>query len=278
MSNKKKTPRPEPESLNLPLVGVETHAHLDMEAFEEDMDTVLGRARRSGVAHCVNVFLGPDAYERNATLFDGHGDVSFLLGVHPHEASQCSQDCMARMEAIFRSEPRLKGLGETGLDYFYDHSPRPDQQQAFRDQLALSKELDTPPVIHCRDAFEDALSILLDMGFSGRPLLWHCFGGDTAMAETILAQGWTISIPGPVSFPKSTGLRAAVAAMDLQRMVLETDCPFLTPAPYRGKRNEPAYLVFTAAAVAALKEMPVEQIWETCGNNARTFFGIASNL
>jgi len=129
-------------------------------------------------------------------------------------------------------------------------------------------------VIHCRDAFEDTLRVLLDEGFSGRTLLWHCFGGDEAQAGSILEHGWHVSIPGPVSYAKNEALHRAVAGIPLERMLLETDCPYLSAEPWRGKRNHPALLGFTAQAVARIKSMPVEELWRVTGANACTFFGL----
>ncbi|MBG0777739.1 MAG: TatD family hydrolase [Desulfovibrionaceae bacterium] len=274
MSKKKKTPAPEPQSLNLPRTGVETHAHLDMEDFAADFEAVLQRGRDSGVSRFGNVFLGPDAYHAGRERFAAHPDVFFLLGIHPHDATTCDHDALARMHAAFQADANIRALGEIGLDYFYDLSPRPIQQAAFKDQLALARTLDVTVVIHSRDAFEDTLKILLDMGMHKQRLVWHCFGGDTAMAEEILSHHWIVSIPGPVTFPRSTDLQAAVAAMPADRIVIETDCPYLTPVPYRGKRNEPAYTAFTAAKVAELKNMDPAALWTQAGDTARRIFGL----
>jgi TatD DNase family protein len=274
MSKKKSGPRPEPESLALPLVGVDTHAHLDMEPFEEDLEAVLDRARASGVAAVGNVFLGPEAFAENKALFDGRHEVFFLLGIHPHEAVTCDDAALAAIAEAFRADGRLRALGEIGLDFYWEHSPRPEQERAFRDQLALARELDVPPVVHCRDAEEETLAILEDMGFADRPLLWHCFGQGPELAQELVDKGWHISIPGPVTFHKSELLRQAAARIPLDRLVVETDCPYLTPMPYRGKRNEPAYAVFTAAEIASLRLMAPAELWQRTGDTARAFFGL----
>jgi len=271
---RKKTPRPEPRSLGLPLWGVDSHAHLDMEPLVQDLNGVLARAREAGVAAVGQVFLGPEAYARNRALFEGRDETFFALGLHPHDASGCDADSLSAMEAACRGDARIKAFGEIGLDFFYDHSPREKQLAVFRDQLALARELNLPPVIHCRDAVDETLAILKDMGCEGRPLLWHCFGLGRDIAEAIVDRGWTISVPGTVSYPKSIALREAVPAIPLERLVLETDCPFLAPEPWRGKTNEPAMLAFTAAAVAELRGLPVEELWARTGETARAFFGV----
>ncbi len=276
MSKKNKPPLPAPESLGLPPVGVESHAHLDMEPFRDDLDQVLARARAAGVREIGQVFLGPAAYREGRSRFAAHEQVFFLLGIHPHDAVTCNHDALVAMDQAFAQDPRLRALGETGLDYYYMHSPMDVQQRAFRDQLALARERDLPVVVHSRDAEEDTVAILLDMGFAHRPLLWHCFGRDAAFAGRLLELGWHISIPGPVTFPKSQALREAAAIVPDDRLLLETDCPFLSPAPYRGRRNEPAYMVFTAQAVALARGVAVEEVWQRCGDAARGFFGLPS--
>lgn len=278
MSKKHKHPRPEPETLALPLAGVDSHAHLDLPDFDADREAILDRARACGVAAVGNVFLGPEAYLRNRRLFEARPEVFFILGIHPGNADTCTQAALAAMGQAFATDPRLKALGEIGLDYYWDDHPRQTQQDAFRAQLDLARELGLPPVIHCRDkahsqdAFEDSLRILDAAGFPGRPLLWHCFGGDADQATQLLKRGWHISIPGPVSYARNDALREAVAAIPLERLLIETDCPYLSAEPWRGKRNHPALMGFTAAGIAPLKGVDVEQLWRTTGDNARNFF------
>ncbi len=275
MSKKNKAPLPEPESLALPRTGVESHAHLDLEPFAADLAEVLDRARRSGVRGMGNVFLGPDAYHAGKALFAAAPDVFFLLGIHPGDADKCDAQAVAAMRQAFADDPRLRAVGEIGLDYYWDDHPRDLQQQVFRMQLALAREVERPVVIHSRDANADVLAILEEEGFRNYPLLWHCFGADAATAERIVANGWHVSIPGPVSYPKNDGLREALRVIPQDRMLLETDCPYLTPMPYRGKRNEPAFLVFTARVVAETLGVPVADLWTQCGRNAARFFGLA---
>jgi TatD DNase family protein len=274
MAKKKSTPRPDPAGLGLPPGGIETHAHLDLEQFEDEIPQVLERARQAGVERVGNVFLGPWSYHGNAGLFDHAPEVFFLLGVHPNDAGQCTPEALDAMREHFQSEPRLKALGEIGLDFYWDRVPRDVQERAFREQLELARELDVPPVIHSRNAHEQALQVLVDMGWAGRPLLWHCFGGGPDQAERLLELGWTVSIPGPVSYPKNHALREAVRRIPLDRMVLETDCPFLSPQPWRGKRNEPAFLGFVNQAVAEAKAMDPAETWLAAAATARAFFGL----
>ncbi|PTN38690.1 TatD family hydrolase [Desulfonatronum sp. SC1] len=278
MSSKKNIPLP--ETFGLPPVGVETHAHLDFPEFSEDLDQVLDRARAAGVTWFGNIFLSPEAYRTHQPRLSAIVGMFFTLGIHPHEATTVTPDVLADMAELFAQnqdkgkDKGLRALGEIGLDFYWDRSPRDVQIQAFQDQLALARELDLPVIVHSREAEPETLAILLEMGFKDRPLLWHCFGQGRELADQVLAHGWHISIPGPVTFPKSTALRQAIPHIPLSRMVLETDCPFLTPHPFRGKRNEPAYLCYTAQVVAELRGQPIQEVWTACGDTARTFFNL----
>lgn len=273
--SKKKSASP-PEAFNLPPVGVETHAHLDFPDFAQDLDEVLERAARAGIAWIGNIFLGAEAYRRHRPRFEGKQGLFFTLGVHPHEASTVNESTLAEMERLFHDDPRLLAAGEIGLDFHWNRSPRDAQIRAFGDQLALAKDLDLPVVVHSRDAEEQTLLLLQDLGFKNRPLLWHCFGGGPELAEKILAFGWLMSIPGTVTYPRSTALRQSAAMIPLTRMVLETDCPFLPPQAQRGKRNEPAFAAYTAAGIAAVKGLPVEHVWSECAATAGRFFNLAA--
>lgn len=266
--------RPEPESLELDRVGVDSHAHLDLEDFDEDRETLLERARNSGLANICNVFMGPDAFERNRHLFDAHSEVAFILGVHPTEALTLTDEIVARMRAHFLAEPRLKAVGEIGLDYYWDDAPPEAQRTAFVRQIHLAREVARPIVIHSRDANAECLAILEAEGFRDYPLLWHCFGADMALAAAILDNGWHISVPGLVTFRKTDELQAAVARIPLDRLLVETDCPYLAPEPWRGKRNHSALVVFTARRIAEIKGRSLADIWQITGDNARRFFGL----
>ncbi len=280
MSKKNKPPRQEPETLGLPLGGVDSHAHLDLDDFDADREAVLERARACGVAHLGNVFLGPQAYLSKRHYFDKHPEVFFILGIHPGNADQCEPEALATMRQAFGADARLKAVGEIGLDYYWDDYPRAAQEQAFRAQLALARDLGLPPVIHCRDkadsqeAFADALRLLKEADLSGRKLLWHCFGGDTDQARQLLDQGWQVSIPGPVSYARNETLREAVRFIPLERLLIETDCPYLSAEPWRGKRNHPALVGFTAYCVAQVKGLNPVDVWTTTGANARAFFNL----
>lgn len=266
--------RPEPEMLELPLCGVESHAHLDLDEMGGDLDALLDRARASGVARVGNVFLGPDAYLEGRVLFSERPEVFFIAGVHPCDAGRFVPADVAALAGAYHADPRLRAIGEIGLDYHWDEATPEDQERCLRAQLATARRLDAPVVIHCRDAFEPCLAILDSEGFRDRPLLWHCFGGDEAMAREILSRGWHISVPGTVTYRKNEALRQAVFAIPQDRLLLETDCPYLAPEPWRGHTNHPALLAFTAVAVAGIRSMDPSELWRVTGENAIRFFGL----
>ena len=269
MSKKK---RPLPQDLHLPCLGVDTHAHLDLDPLAPDLPACLDRARAAGLAAIGNVFLGSAAYEAHKGLFAGIDWIFFILGVHPHDAPSLDQEELHRIGRAMENDPGIKALGEIGLDFYRDRAPRDQQRAALQAQLELARAEDLPVIIHSREAEAETMKILLDMGFQDRPLLWHCFGGGADLASRVLARGWLLSIPGTVTFHKNQALQRAVASIPLERMVLETDCPFLAPEPYRGRPNEPAFTVFTARKIAAIRGEPVERIWEATALTARNFF------
>lgn len=253
---------------------IDSHAHLDLSQFESDLPDVISRAKSVGVERIGNVFMGHRAYQEKWTGFEDYPMVFFVLGVHPHDARHTDEDELQAISTAFAQDPRLRAWGEVGLDYFRGHSGKEEQQKCFKNQLQLAKERDIPVVIHCREAEEDLLQILDDLGYRDRPLLWHCFTQGTGLVKEILGRGWKVSIPGVVSFANANKLRAALGSIPLQSMLLETDCPFLAPVPFRGKRNEPAYILETARAVAQLTKQSLHEVCRQTTNNAVAFFGL----
>lgn len=278
MSKKKhhNSPAVDPASLGMPLTGADSHAHLDMRHFTPgEVDAVLERAKAAGVASVGNVFLGVAAWEEGRERFVRHPEVFFLLGTHPTDAAHYTPEEKRGMIRAFGEDARLRAVGEIGLDFYWKDCPPGVQIPAFIDQLHLAKSLQMPVVIHSRDAFEETVGILRDQGFHGYPLLWHCFGGTRDQARYLVDAGWHVSVPGPVTFPANDELRATLAVIPADRLLAETDCPYLAPVPYRGKRNEPAYTVFTVNAMAEALNVPAAELWTRCGDNTRRFFGLS---
>ncbi len=263
---------------SLPQGGFDSHAHLDGKPFRQDLPEAIQRARDVGMTGIINVFLGPLRYENGKDMFAAYPEVAFALGVHPCDGHEAPEDYLERMEAAFKSDSRLKALGEIGLDYHWKDCPRPVQEASFKAQLRLARKLDVPVVIHSRDAFADTIKILDAEGFARYPLLWHCFGGDAHEAGIIVGKGWHLSVPGPVTYPKNESLREALKSIPLDRLLIESDCPYLTPQKYRGKRNEPAYCAYTAIAIAEALGLDAGELWKRTGDNTRRFFGLLEQV
>ena len=252
----------------------DTHAHLHFPEFDSDLDAMLTRARAAGVRRLVTI--GTDVESSRAALDLAARDpgVWASVGLHPHDAEGADDALFDELERLARS-PRVVALGEMGLDFFRNLSPRPAQEAALRRQLALARALGKPALVHCRDAHAETLAILAEARVQEVGGIMHCFSGDVAIARRCLDLGLLISLAGPVTYPNARALPDVARFVPADRLVVETDCPFLPPQPYRGKRNEPAYLVITAARVADLRKEPLETLGPRMADNACRLFGIA---
>jgi len=272
VSKKKHQPYfPPPE---LPCTGVESHAHLNSRHYTLDFAEMMERAAAAGVAQILQVFLSPEAWAEGRARFASYPHVYFMLGIHPTETMRYTPATEQGIREAIAADSRIRAVGEIGLDFYWKDCPPDTQKRALLAQLALARALDLPVVIHCRDAEAEMFVLLEGEGFADYPLLWHCFGGNRPMMERIINNGWHISVPGPVTFPANAALREAVANIPADRLLVETDCPYLSPAPLRGKRNEPANLGYIIAAMAEARGVSPAELWTLCGDNARRFFGI----
>ena len=273
--SKKHAERIDPQTVSLPPYGIDSHAHLTSRAFTTDREEVLARARACGLCRIANVFLNPDTFPEEARLFDDHPEVFFLLGVHPDDTATFTPRTLETIRRHVLDNPRIRAIGEIGLDFSRSEpgTAHPSQQLApFIAQLHLARELDMPIAIHCRDAVETTITILEKEGFSGYPLVWHCFGADKALAERLVAHDWYVSFPGTVTFKNNPQSREALPCIPDNRLLVETDCPYLSPMPWRGTRNEPAYTVFTIRTMAQSLGVEPEVLWQRCGDNARRLY------
>jgi TatD DNase family protein len=248
---------------------VDSHAHLDM---LEDLDAVMARAHEAGVSRVVTIGVDAASNEWAASAAASRPDVWATVGLHPHDAKDRSEAVLARLEELARS-PRVVGVGEAGLDYYYDRSPRDEQQAVFREQIAIAKRVGKALVIHTRDAWEDTFSILAAEPPPER-LVFHCWSGGPAEVPRALDLGAVLSFSGTVTFKNAGDLREAARLTPLDRLVVETDAPFLTPMPHRGKRNEPAFVVHTLALVAELKDVSLEDASAATTENVERLFGL----
>ena len=281
MSSKKN--RPLPQSLGLPFTGADSHAHLDDERLLPDLSGMLERAASSGVSLIVHMFLQHERYASNRDLILNAAaalpkapDICFVRGLHPEDVLTADEEEWEHLVDAVKSDPLIRAIGEIGLDYHYEegYSPSALQEPWFRRQLRLARELDKPVVIHSREAWDRMFAILDEEDMPGRPLLWHCFGGDAARARQIMERGWHIAFGGASTFKANAEVREALHAVLPERLMLETDCPYLAPEPWRGKTNEPALAVFTAERLAPELSMSTEELWTLAGENARRFFGM----
>jgi TatD DNase family protein len=256
---------------------VDAHCHLERETYGAELEDVIARARAAGLQHFIAVGAsGVSAGARQVVaLAEAHPFVSAAVGIHPHEAAGSTPAHEAVIAELI-GHPRVVALGEIGLDYHYDSSPRPVQREVFARLLALARDRNVPVMLHVREAHEDTWAILDRVGLPARGGVVHCFTGGPDEAREYLARGMMLSIPGVITFKNAAPLREAVRAAPLDRLLIETDCPYLAPIPYRGKRNEPAYLVATAAAVGALKGLTGEALGEATRQNAQRFFGLTA--
>ncbi len=251
----------------------DSHAHLTYDRFDADRDAVIARARYAGLRHIVTVASRIGDADACADLAAAHPFIHFTAGVHPHEAKDWN---LAVARGLERAAGREKAvaIGEIGLDYHYNYSPPADQRSVFREQITLARTLKLPIVIHTREAWEDTFTILRDENAAAVGGVFHCFSGGVAEARRCLDLGFYLSFAGPVTFKNAALLQEAAAACPLDRLLIETDAPYLTPHPLRGQRNEPAHVVLIAERIAALQGTTPEAIGEAATRNLETIFRI----
>jgi len=250
---------------------IDTHAHLDDRAFDKDRPALIARLHADGVG-AVTVGSSFDSSREAVRLAERHRLIWATVGVHPHGAKYVTPKVLRELEELAKT-PRVVAIGEIGLDYYRDLSPRDIQRSVFEDQLELSKKLELPIVLHNRQSTDDLVAILRKSGRSHRGVV-HSFLGDAALAEMFLALGLYLGVGGPLTYPANEALRDAVRRAPLERLVLETDCPYLTPVPHRGQRNEPAYIELVAAEIARIRGISIDDVARQTTENALALFGI----
>ena len=256
---------------------IDSHCHLDFPDFAGELDAVVERAQAAGVERMITIGTKVEKAARAAEIAERYDSVYFTVGTHPHEAAGEAAADFAAMRR-FAAHPKCVGIGEAGLDYHYNYAPPDVAKRVFRGQIALARELGLPLVIHTRDAEDDTAAILKDEMGQGRfAALLHCFTSSRALAETALELGLMISFSGVVTFKKSEDLRDIARDVPLDRILVETDAPYLAPVPHRGKRNEPAFVAATARAVAEAKGVAFEALADaTRANTLRLFSKLGS--
>lgn len=250
---------------------IDSHAHLDDRRFNDDRAQVIERALQNDVQLIINAGADLASSKRSIGLAAQYPFVYATVGVHPHDAKDVPADYLQQLEAM-AGQPKVLAIGEIGLDYYYDHSPRDVQREVFIAQLRLAKKLKLPVVIHLRDAYGDFLQIMRQEKLSPIAGVMHCFSGSLEVAQECLAMGFYISFAGPVTFKNANKLKEVAQGLPLDRILIETDCPYLTPTPYRGKRNEPAYVRYVAEEIARLQGTTPEAVGEAVWRNVHRLF------
>jgi TatD DNase family protein len=257
---------------------VDSHAHLDGHKYHSDRDEVLARAAAAGVDRilCIGNSDTPDGFDCAINLAEQFPNVYATVGIHPHEAKLGNEELYVKLAELAK-HPRIIGWGEIGLDYHYDHSPREVQRAVFIRQTQLAQEASLPIIIHCRptdntdNAWQETFALLREHWF-GRTGIIHCFTGEPKHMHEAVELGFMVSFSGAVTFPKAENIRTAAKECPLDRMLIETDSPYLAPVPYRGKRNEPAYVVETAKQIAAVRGISLDMIARATTDNFHRFF------
>lgn len=248
----------------------DTHAHYDDERFDEDRDELLSSLFESSVSHIVNCGCDLKSSLTTIALAEKYENLYAAVGVHAHEASECTAEGLAKIAALYEHK-KVVAVGEIGLDYYYDFSPRERQIEVFRQQIELANKLGLPVIIHDREAHEDTLNILKELRPKG---VVHCFSGSVEMAREILKLGLYIGLGGAVTFKNAVKPVEVAKEVPLDRLLLETDAPYMTPVPFRGKRCDSAHIMYTAERIAEVKGMDVQELIDVCNENAKKLFKI----
>lgn len=274
------------------MIFVDSHCHIDGEAFDADRDEIVRRAKEAGVKYMLNIGTGnPHDGEiaKAVEVAENYENVFASVGIHPHDAKEYNDKAENHLIDLVKSSEKVIAWGEIGLDFYYDHSPRDVQIEVFKRQIRTARDLDLPVIIHSRDANDETVGILREECSSQtenekrktensensfRGGIMHCFGGTAEMAKSLMEIGFLISFAGNVTFKKAENLREAARAVPLEKLLIETDCPFLTPIPFRGKRNEPSFVVHTAKFLADFYEVELEKLANQTTKNFLDFFKI----
>ncbi len=249
----------------------DTHTHLDDDRFNEDRAIVIQKMRDAGVSLAVNIGADMESSAKSVKIAREYDFIYAAVGVHPHDVENMTEQDMETLKQLAQDK-KVVAIGEIGLDYYYDNSPRELQKKWFRRQIELAKELNLPYVVHDRDAHADCMEIIKESGyFRG---VMHCYSGSTEMAQELLKLGFYISFAGPVTFKNGKRAKEAAKAVPMDKLLIETDSPYLTPEPYRGQRNDSSYVPYVAREIAALKGLTEEETARLTLENGKRFFGI----
>ena len=251
---------------------VDTHAHLDNDQFKDDLDQVLKNADEAGIKQILTIGCDLKSSAKSVDLASRYSCIHAAVGIHPHDAQEATPEGLTEIEALL-SSTKVVALGEIGLDFYRNHSPHDQQREAFRLQIRLARQYNKPIIVHDRDAHTEILQILREEGADQCGGVLHCFSGDLEMARACIELGFYLSFTGNITYPKNEELREVVAGIPIDRILIETDSPYLSPLPFRGKRNEPAYVKLTAEKIAEIKGLSLEDVSRITNRNVFDLFG-----
>jgi len=255
---------------------IDTHCHLTFDQLAGDVEAVVARSKAAGVTGWITVGTDTLHNRKAIELADKFENMYAAVGIHPHDAKDATAETMVELKELAQNE-KVVAIGETGLDFHYNYSPHQDQKRAFAQQLKIAAELNLPVIVHCREAFDETIDILKDHANAVSKVVFHCFSGSAQQAKIVLDYGLHISFTGVVTFKNAEKLRQAAKLVPLERLMLETDCPYMSPEPMRKQRiNEPALLIHTAKYLADLKQIPFDDFASAVTATSKVFFGLPS--
>ncbi|NLY86772.1 MAG: TatD family hydrolase [Tissierellia bacterium] len=252
---------------------IDSHAHLDDRRFDRDRDRIIKDLENNGIELVINIGADLKSSIASVSLAEKYPNIYATVGVHPHSAKDMDEASLEILRSLAKRD-KVVAIGEIGLDFYYDNSPRDDQRKWFKEQLKLAKELNLPVVIHSRDAQQETFDILKEAQDGSLRGVLHCYSGSKEMAMEYIKLGFYISIAGPVTFKNARVLKEVAKAVPLDKLLVETDCPYLAPEPHRGKRNEPVYVKYVAGTIADIKGISFEELAKATNRNTKELFGI----
>ena len=252
---------------------IDSHAHLDDSRFDKDRDKLIDQLKTNGIDIVLNPGADMASSIKAVSLAQKYDFIYAAVGYHPHDSKDMTEETLEVLKSLTRKD-KVIAIGEIGLDYHYDNSPRDVQKKWFREQIKLAKELNLPYIVHDRDAHEDILKIMKEEAYDGMTGILHCFSGSVELAKEFIKLGFYISLAGPVTYKNAKTPKQVAKEIPLQHLLIETDSPYLTPVPYRGKRNEPTYVRYVASEIATIKDISFEKVATKTGENFKKLFEI----
>ena len=255
---------------------IDTHCHLTFDELAGNVEAVIARSKAAGVTGWITVGTDAQQNRKAIELADKFENMYATVGIHPHDAKDATAETMAELKELAQNE-KVVAIGETGLDFHYNYSPHQDQKRVFAQQLKIAAEFNLPVIVHCREAFDETMEILEQSSSGVKKVVFHCFSGSAQQAKVVLDKGFHISFTGVVTFKNAEKTRDAAKIVPVGRLMLETDCPYMSPEPMRKQKiNEPALMIHTAKFLAELKQMPLDDFAEAVTATSEAFFGLPS--